>query len=123
MTSAEVLEFWSVAKHAEDPLLRRAFSNKQLTIPYARYLETSWWRYRRRIAYAVADHRCQRCGKPARLEAHHVTYRYLWMEPHMDLLALCSTCHHKETFSTIPPQRAPTRIEIPPLIIRYLRSR
>ena len=57
------------------------------------YLRSPHWRARRARAIALAGGRCERCGKPGRLEVHHLTYKWLGRERDRDLRALCHDCH------------------------------
>jgi hypothetical protein len=57
------------------------------------YLRSPHWRARRARAIALAAGRCERCGKPGRLEVHHLTYKRLGRERDRDLRALCHRCH------------------------------
>jgi len=57
------------------------------------YLRSAHWRARRARAIARAGGSCERCGKPGRLEVHHVTYERLGRERDRDLRALCHRCH------------------------------
>jgi hypothetical protein len=57
------------------------------------YLRSPHWRARRARAIALAGGRCERCGRPGRLEVHHVTYARLGRERDRDLRALCHRCH------------------------------
>jgi hypothetical protein len=57
------------------------------------YLRSPHWRTRRARAIALAGGRCERCGKPGRLEVHHLTYKRLGRERDRDLRALCHPCH------------------------------
>ena len=57
------------------------------------YLRSPHWRARRARAIALAGGRCERCGKPGRLEVHHLTDKRLGRERDRDLRALCHRCH------------------------------
>lgn len=67
-------------------------------LPYYRYLKSTHWDIKRRIALLRAGHQCQRCGtaKGRRLDVHHRTYERLGCEADSDLIVLCSMCHAVE---------------------------
>lgn len=60
---------------------------------YRSYLKSPEWDERRQETLRRADYRCERCGKDAPLQAHHLTYKNIFNEPLEDLQALCFDCH------------------------------
>jgi 5-methylcytosine-specific restriction endonuclease McrA len=70
---------------------------KLQSMPYAEYLETPEWHYRRRQVVKAAERKCQYCGIPTHdLNVHHRTYERLGNEDPDDLIALCRDCHERE---------------------------
>lgn len=64
-------------------------------MPYAQYLETKWWKTKRRQKLKSTDGKCQRCGQPA-TQVHHLHYLSLWCEKNADLESICGPCHERE---------------------------
>jgi hypothetical protein len=62
-------------------------------LPYAEYLQSSWWRARRNDALRAASYRCHRCESKRELQVHHLTYERLGTEHPDDLEVLCRGCH------------------------------
>jgi 5-methylcytosine-specific restriction endonuclease McrA len=63
-------------------------------LPYADYLRTDEWQYRRREMVKAAERKCQSCGRPSHLlNVHHLTYERLGNEDPDDLIVLCESCH------------------------------
>jgi HNH endonuclease len=62
-------------------------------LPYAEYLQSSWWRARRNDALRAASYRCHRCESKRELQVHHLTYERLGAELPDDLEVLCRGCH------------------------------
>lgn len=77
---------------------------------YQRYLQSTWWRERSRIALAMSGHRCefcptldldrkagdvlgQRCMAAENLDVHHRNYNRLGAERDADLEVLCRRHH------------------------------
>lgn len=69
----------------DDDLLR--------TVPYPAYLQSAHWGQVRMYALDNADHRCQVCNSPERLQVHHRTYERRAGEVPGDLTVLCAKCH------------------------------
>lgn len=63
---------------------------------YADYLQSKWWRVRRKQAIANAGRRCQRCGIRGKLQVHHKNYERVGRERKQDLEVLCEGCHRGE---------------------------
>lgn len=64
------------------------------TMPYAEYLQSEEWRFRREIHLEAVGHRCQLCNSPERpLHVHHRTYANRGRERFYDLVVLCGPCH------------------------------
>lgn len=70
-------------------------SGKHPWVPYREYLQTKWWKTKRKQKLRSVNFKCERCGRLATL-IHHKHYRSLWMEKNRDLEALCSRCHNAE---------------------------
>lgn len=89
--SADQIEQWT------DGILARFRHADRLAelrgMPYREYLRTSEWRARRLVALERAEHRCQVCNTPERLDVHHRTYEHIGEERDEDLLVLCRGCH------------------------------
>lgn len=66
---------------------------------YDDYLQTNWWRKRRKRALRRAKHRCEQCGEHKRLSVHHLNYKRLGSEKQRDLMVLCNRCHDAEHFN------------------------
>lgn len=62
-------------------------------IPYHEYLQSDWWKKRRRAKLRSAGFRCEKCGKGGPLQVHHLTYKTLWRERDRDLQVVCRGCH------------------------------
>jgi 5-methylcytosine-specific restriction endonuclease McrA len=60
---------------------------------YRRYLQSDHWLAVRRRALEYAEHRCQVCYSPDRLQVHHRTYARLGQERPADMTVLCEDCH------------------------------
>jgi hypothetical protein len=73
---------------------------KLRALPYADYLQTTWWRIRRDRAIRRADGRCTRCDEPQELQVHHRTYANLGAEADDDLEVVCRACHEGHHFDT-----------------------
>jgi len=74
---------------------------------YQKYLQSTHWKERRKLAIEEAGSRCEKCGMPrwlARiaypqdLNVHHLSYANLGKEQYEDLEVLCLRCHEMETF-------------------------
>jgi hypothetical protein len=64
-------------------------------LPYEQYLQTAWWRQRRREALVWAGGKCQLCSAMEGLDVHHNTYVRLGCEVETDLIVLCRSCHER----------------------------
>jgi 5-methylcytosine-specific restriction endonuclease McrA len=64
-------------------------------IPYAEYLRSEWWLFKRKQKLGSVQHKCERCGREA-TQVHHKHYRTLGREKHRDLEAICRSCHSAE---------------------------
>jgi hypothetical protein len=60
------------------------------------YLYSNHWLKKASKIRKLAGYKCEGCGKAKRLDVHHKTYKRLFWEWNMDLLALCRECHGKE---------------------------
>lgn len=64
------------------------------SMPYADYLQTPEWRWRREIHLEACGHRCQLCNSEQKpLHVHHRTYLNRGRERFYDLVVLCAPCH------------------------------
>jgi hypothetical protein len=61
--------------------------------PYHWYLGSAFWRERREHVLQRANRMCEKCGKRAATEVHHLTYIRVFQELPSDLLAVCRQCH------------------------------
>jgi 5-methylcytosine-specific restriction endonuclease McrA len=64
-------------------------------IPYASYLESEWWKFKRRQKLDSVKGVCERCGRKA-TQVHHKHYKTLGRENNVDLEAVCGDCHQRE---------------------------
>lgn len=62
---------------------------------YDLYLRSAAWKVRATMMRDIAQHRCEDCGQPERLQIHHLTYKTLGRENPRDLIALCDRCHQE----------------------------
>lgn len=62
-------------------------------MPYERYLQTPWWKWRRNRALTRARYRCERCQVNRDAQVHHTSYERLGQEADEDLQVLCGGCH------------------------------
>lgn len=62
-------------------------------LPYAEYLRSDWWQWKRMRAIDRARGHCELCQQSRHLEAHHVTYDHLGCERNHELVVLCKPCH------------------------------
>ena len=63
-------------------------------MPYADFLTSGYWRYRRQSALDAADRACQLCNSRNKtLHVHHRTYERRGFELPSDLIVLCEDCH------------------------------
>jgi 5-methylcytosine-specific restriction endonuclease McrA len=70
-----------------------------ISTKYRQYLQSSpQWDDLRRTALYRAGYRCERCGKAAPLQVHHLNYRNIFNESQADLQALCFSCHRERHF-------------------------
>jgi len=66
-------------------------------LPYAEYLRTPEWHYRRRQTIQAAERKCQNCRCYHHLlNVHHRSYERLGNEDPDDLVVLCEHCHLEE---------------------------
>ena len=71
---------------------QRAGATTQL--PYAEYLKSAGWQFKRRRALILGRHKCRVCGATdTQLDVHHNTYERLGNEDDADLVVLCHNCH------------------------------
>lgn len=67
------------------------------TLPYAEYLQTTWWDVVRTRAIRRAKGICELCQQAEAREAHHTTYERIGCEKPDDMVALCRHCHQHIT--------------------------
>ena len=60
---------------------------------YQRYLCSTEWRERRRLALLRDRNICQGCLNARAVEVHHLTYAHIGRELMYELVSLCSACH------------------------------
>lgn len=60
---------------------------------YLDYLMSPEWGTQRRRTLRHAGYRCECCGGPGPLDAHHLTYARLGYELDGDTAAVCPACH------------------------------
>lgn len=60
---------------------------------YKEYLQSDWWKKTRSECILRAGNKCECCGKPFDLQAHHLTYEHIGFERDYELMCLCSKCH------------------------------
>ena len=78
------------------------FGNKQPELSkeedYAKYINSSKWKKKRKRKLKQVGYKCERCGYTRysrRLEVHHLHYDSFKNERMSDLEVLCSDCHKK----------------------------
>lgn len=62
---------------------------------YKEYLETEWWRERRKKTLDYYGGRCAVCNSAGLVDVHHRTYERLGQELDSDLIVLCRECHSR----------------------------
>lgn len=62
-------------------------------IDLGKYLESSDWEKKKKVALALAGNACQLCKSTHGLQVHHNTYERLGRERHSDLIVLCDRCY------------------------------
>lgn len=60
---------------------------------YQRYINSSAWSARRRVAIQRQGRKCRACHSQDEIQVHHRTYERLEHEDHEDLVVLCASCH------------------------------
>ena len=60
---------------------------------YQQYLDSSWWKLRKRIFLNEQGKKCSFCSSKNELDVHHLNYQNLGDERDSDLLVLCRRCH------------------------------
>lgn len=65
-------------------------------LTYGTYLQSPAWKRKSAALKRAAGGRCERCGHPGALQAHHKTYAHLGHERSGELIALCDRCHARE---------------------------
>jgi len=73
--------------------LTEQYIRKYRNMPYAEYLQTTHWHFKRSDALKRSKYRCQLCNSTKRLDVHHRTYENLGNEEPEDLIVLCRKCH------------------------------
>jgi len=74
---------------------RRAKERKDWCIgmPYRLYMQSDWWKARRKRAISLSGYKCHKCGAREYLRVHHLTYDNVGAEKDEDLQVLCKDCH------------------------------
>jgi hypothetical protein len=62
---------------------------------YDRYMKSSEWKEKRKLAIEKENGRCQLCNSDRFLHVHHRTYERFGYEEIGDLTVLCGYCHAK----------------------------
>lgn len=65
-------------------------------LPYGAYLKTQHWQKTRKAALERAEHRCQLCNTPNKLEVHHRDYTRKGYERPADVTVVCADCHARQ---------------------------
>lgn len=62
---------------------------------YKRFLKSDYWKQVRQAVLTRDQHQCQKCGRTATLQVHHLTYKHHGNElNHLeDLITVCKLCH------------------------------
>lgn len=92
-------------------------------MPYQEYLRTAHWQRQRAFALDQAQHLCELCGHPERLEVHHRTYERVGFERPEDLIVLCHDCHRDHHKALVlrairATERAPLAITVSEVLNR-----
>lgn len=64
--------------------------------PYSEQLDTPQWKAFREFIFVVRGHKCEVCGKPTKLQIHHLHYvanRFAWEYLPNDVIVVCNDCH------------------------------
>jgi 5-methylcytosine-specific restriction endonuclease McrA len=69
---------------------------------YQRYLCSSEWRERRRLALLRDRNICQGCLTARAVEVHHLTYVHIGRELLYELVSLCMQCHETAHSAKVP---------------------
>lgn len=69
---------------------------------YQRYLASTEWQERRRLALQRDRNVCQGCHRARAVEVHHLTYEHIGKELLYELVSLCRECH-ETAHSERPP--------------------
>lgn len=83
---------------------------------YGYYLNSRWWRARRKMRFQVAKGTCERCLHNACKQVHHLSCDDVFWESMEDLLAVCIPCHEilsrQAVASAVPGSATGMMIEI-----------
>ena len=83
------------------------FERADISSEYREYLDSVFWKAKRRKALEKAKFVCELCGSAKNLQVHHISYEHLGYEPLGDLLVVCKRCHEKlhqkDTLKGEPP--------------------
>lgn len=77
---------------------------------YSAYIQSDGWKIRRAPVLDRASGNCERCGRRARLDVHHLHYLSLGCERPSDLEALCPECHEQADEERVSPDEIYDRI-------------
>lgn len=61
---------------------------------YKAYLQSEWWKKRRKKALHRANYQCEECYTEEKLHVHHLSYKNIGNERPEDLQVLCAACHY-----------------------------
>lgn len=76
---------------------------------YRQYLQTDYWKAKRKGILTRDKRRCRDCGAKKRLQVHHKTYAALrGRESDCDLITVCAECHRFRHKEIIPGARRRT---------------
>ena len=73
--------------------LRPAYQKRSKLIIYSKYLQGTWWHFRRWLQVRILERECQICKAKKYLEPHHLSYEHLHQERPHELVTLCHICH------------------------------
>ena len=63
---------------------------------YQEYLESEFWKQKRKWILIAFGNKCCRCGTKKKLQVHHTNYRNVGNEGINDIKGLCWDCHKEE---------------------------
>lgn len=72
---------------AEDAAIRRNFKSLE------EYYPSPQWKFKKKQKLDKVGRKCEQCGRPGRVEVHHLNYDSLYDERMEDLQVVCLSCH------------------------------